>query len=246
MSINDYDFIYSKLPSFTKKIENTKKDILEKLSSHKKIAVSISGGKDSVVMLHILKQYFPGEIIAWFRDLGEWELPETKELIKNYCKSLNIRLCISTPEISLTELFKIHGIFGHYSRITFDDPLNKFYEKEKPEVSCIGLRKQEAKKRLKLLSSKGNYFFCKQYKIIQYYPLADWNVQEIFSYMALFNLPVHPLYLKNQFKDREQIRVNWLISRGFLQEGDFIRLKYYYPEQFNKISSMFPELRAYV
>lgn len=68
-----------------KKIEVTESRILEfvhKMGGSNKVYVAFSGGKDSTVLLHIVRSIFPN-VEAVFSDTG-LEFPEIKEFVKSY------------------------------------------------------------------------------------------------------------------------------------------------------------------
>jgi tRNA(Ile)-lysidine synthetase-like protein len=86
---------------------NIRKTIQENnlISEGDRIAIGVSGGKDSMVLLHAMKKlqsYYPikFEIAAFLVDLGLKDFPV--DVIKDYCKSLDVPF-----HIVKTQIFKV-------------------------------------------------------------------------------------------------------------------------------------------
>jgi len=66
------------------------------------VYVSFSGGKDSTVLLHLVRSMYP-DVKALFVDTG-LEYPEIKEFVKNTKNTITIR-----PDMCFTEVIKKYG-----------------------------------------------------------------------------------------------------------------------------------------
>ena len=97
----------------TKNLEKNVFETIKKfklVSKNDRVAVAVSGGKDSMVLLHILNKHF--NVTPLFVDLGiENFSQESLNIIKNYCKdnSLNLKV-LSFKEgfgFSMQEVYKV-------------------------------------------------------------------------------------------------------------------------------------------
>lgn len=85
------------------KVLRTQTRIIEWYLKHKgKVYVSFSGGKDSTVLLHIVRQIYP-DVPAVYCDTG-LEFPEVKEHVKRFDNVVIVR-----PEMSFREVLKKYG-----------------------------------------------------------------------------------------------------------------------------------------
>ena len=85
------------------KLEITKRRIIEWYYLHDgKVYVSFSGGKDSTVLLHIVRQIYP-DVPAVYCDTG-LEFPEVKEHVKRFENVVVLR-----PKMSFREVLEKYG-----------------------------------------------------------------------------------------------------------------------------------------
>jgi 3'-phosphoadenosine 5'-phosphosulfate sulfotransferase (PAPS reductase)/FAD synthetase len=85
------------------KVLRTQTRIIEWYLKHKgKVYVSFSGGKDSTVLLHIVRQIYP-DVPAVYCDTG-LEFPEVKEHVKRFENVVILR-----PKMSFREVLKKYG-----------------------------------------------------------------------------------------------------------------------------------------
>lgn len=85
------------------KIEKTKQRIKEWYESYDgQVYISLSGGKDSTVLLHIVRQVYP-DVVAVYCDTG-LEYPEIKEFVKTIPNVETIR-----PKLSFKQIIEKYG-----------------------------------------------------------------------------------------------------------------------------------------
>lgn len=125
------------------KVEKTKLRILEWVREFgvDGVYVGFSGGKDSTVLLHIVRQMFP-EIVAVFVDTG-LEYPEIKEFVKTFDNVTVLR-----PDISFKQVIQKYGY-----PIISKDVSNVVYEAK------IGLARNDGsyQSRIDRLTGQGYY-----------------------------------------------------------------------------------------
>lgn len=89
--------------SVEEKVLRTQTRTIEWYLKHKgKVYVSFSGGKDSTVLLHIVRQIYP-DVPAVYCDTG-LEFPEVKEHVKRFDNVVILR-----PKMSFREVLEKYG-----------------------------------------------------------------------------------------------------------------------------------------
>lgn len=228
------------------KLEKILNLIPEVCKDKKKIGLSFSGGKDSLVCFLLLKKCNIDFEVVWFN--SGYEYPETKEFIETLCNKYDVPLRIIEP---LSDPLKAKIEAGFFDL----DKINKANKKillpwhstnKEYDLVVTGIRIQESKVRKMTIRRNGQYFFNKSYKAFVLYPVAYFDTDEIFSLIAFFGEKYHPLYYKAKtIKERAYLRVNWYIF-SIAEGGYYVFLKREYPEQFYNLLQYLPEIRNYV
>ncbi len=160
---------------------------------HGSLAVAFSGGKDSLVALHLALEINP-EIPVVFNSTTV-EFPETIEYVKRLAKEWNFKLYIAKPKTSFFIEVKKRGWATHEHRwccIIFKDrPAFEFLIKQGIKAEITGTTRTESIYRRSLLPFKNPN---KDPPIIRVNPIYDWNQQEVWKYIRENNLPYNPLY----------------------------------------------------
>lgn len=243
---------YAETHTFKNRI-NKSKDLIKKiLAEHNNPYIACSSGKDSLTLLHIILSV--KKIDVMFHDSGV-ELPESYKCIIKLKKDFNLNICTVNSPVDVLKIYKEKDAFitGSSQDIAFTEamskPIKEWILKNNYNLSFIGLRKQESKRRQIMLCKNGYYHYCKSYKIHQCYPLADWKKEDIFAYLFKNNLGdyIHPAYYKDKFVDDPgDIRVSWFCDPAMATQGQFLWLKYYYKNIFDQLKKMFPEILSFV
>jgi 3'-phosphoadenosine 5'-phosphosulfate sulfotransferase (PAPS reductase)/FAD synthetase len=154
-----------------------------------KAYASFSGGKDSVVMVHLLTQKWPNlPIFHW--DYGKELMPRAYE-----SESLKILKRIH-PEgiLTLKERPCQKNSREKPNETFFYLFLKDWTKKEDWKIGCVGLRKEESIRRkvrcqqvLEWSQSQG----CSLY-----YPIRNWKWQDVWTYTITNDLPIHSHYLQ--------------------------------------------------
>lgn len=178
----------------SKKISKSNKIILDAISRFpkEKLVIAWTGGKDSTVVLHLIKTLcndtipfpimfndstmeFP-EIYAFIKKLTrEWHLnliivPHRKNDLKTFHK-----LTDSSRQAEVSRLMKIHA-------------MNAFIEKFKPQGLMSGIRWDEHTSR-----SQESYF-SERKDHVRIHPILHFNEQDIWDYIHTLDIPYVPLY----------------------------------------------------
>lgn len=184
--------------------------ILYALKVNKVPSVSLSWGKDSVVMLHLIRKYCKNTIVI-FANTGV-EYPETYKYRDMMLKGLfsDINYVETKPIKNFWQCVKEYG-YPHY-RMTSEQGTSKrqpkccLFLKERPMdvkqkelgVDCvfIGLMGTESMNRRRLFMRCGPYYFKKSVGRNVCLPLMIWKDEDVNRYVADNNICLNPLYSK--------------------------------------------------
>jgi phosphoadenosine phosphosulfate reductase len=157
-----------------------------------KLAVAFSGGKDSLVVLHLVLQEDPEPLVVFNNTTIEF--PETVAYVKRLEKELDLKFHMVHPDKPFFELVKERGWASHGKRwccrIIKDEPAENFIKDEGINVEVTGVTRYESLYRrcVKPLSIYTNS------TLIRINPVYDWNEREIWDYIRSNELPYNPLY----------------------------------------------------
>ena len=165
------------------KIEHSKNLIKEAIEKYPRIAVAVSWGKDSMVLLHLVRQIKPD--IPVFTVVTPFKPKETLEFKDRIIKewNLNIREYRSREK-------PIPGLWQ-----TDPDECCRIFKVEPTREAVkdldawlTGLRKTEGRTRqdYKEVEVRGN--------LVKINPILEWTELDIWKYSALYNVPQNPLY----------------------------------------------------
>lgn len=162
----------------------------------KEFALSSSFGLQSMVSLHLITSKIPSIPIILI-DTG-YMFPQTYKFIDKIKKKLNLNLKIfrskksaAWQEARYGKLWE-QGLKGieKYNTINKIIPMKHALKKLNIKTWFAGLRKKQSSSREKLnfLSIKENIF-----KLL---PILDWNDKQIYEYLKINKLDLHPLWNK--------------------------------------------------
>jgi 3'-phosphoadenosine 5'-phosphosulfate sulfotransferase (PAPS reductase)/FAD synthetase len=213
------------------------------------VYASVSGGKDSLVMAHLIRQVLPDCPFVWVNQgpLAEW--PDCVELLYSLKdKGWNIvELC---PAQSLWNLYRQYGVPLDGKMTTkidkiinqklMYDPLDQYQDSHHIRGYAWGIRK-ESKGRIKYLISKGE-LYQRIDRIWVCSPVGFWSTQDIWNYIDKESLDYPAFYDEN----RMTVRNGPPIGTTGINYGRLARIRRFYPEVWDIFSKHFPEVVNYV
>jgi phosphoadenylyl-sulfate reductase (thioredoxin) len=157
------------------------------------LAIAMSGGKDSLVALHLALKINP-EIPVVFNNTTV-EFPETIDFVYKLAKEWNFDLYVTKPEINFFKAVKARGWATHDNRWCCapykDEPALKFLSEKGIMAEITGTTRTESIYRRSLtpfrISTKNPGF-------MRVNPIYDWNQWEVWAYIRENELPYNPLY----------------------------------------------------
>lgn len=167
--------------TFKLKIENAKKLIRKQLDKYPNAGIALSWGKDSMVLFHLVFEVEPKAF--FFSIFSDTEFSETASLRSDVIARYDVRHyrefsfkqsgkaddCCRKPKVAL------------FKDIVLDSKLKCWFS---------GLRADEGTTRngFKEVETKN--------KLVKVNPLLHFTEKDIWRYLAIYSLPVNPLYLE--------------------------------------------------
>jgi 3'-phosphoadenosine 5'-phosphosulfate sulfotransferase (PAPS reductase)/FAD synthetase len=240
--------MHARTRQFAHKLNRTRDIIAEALSVMHSPYVAFSAGKDSSVVLHLVRSLASDVPAVWGDD--EWNLPETYELVQAtpHCYRIAARVWHAawftswdTDEPKLPE----GTVWVDAPR---NDGLQTFARQQGYDGVFLGLRADESSMRRKHLRTFGPLFFAKKHNVWQCNPIAWWNLYDVWAYIMTHHVPYNRAYdrLAEIGVPLERQRVGPIAVERVLRLGQLQWLKRGWPELFNQFAMRFPEARTYV
>lgn len=179
--------------------------------------VSCSWGKDSVVMLHLVAMSRRRWPVVWMR-FGDRDNPDCERVRDAFLARYQM---------------DYHERFFDYNKVRAKGLHWKDLAKEFGPRRMLGLRAHESSKRMISVASQGlaTANTCR--------PLAWWSTQEVFTYLATNQLPVHPAYamLGGGRWERHHLRTHSLGGSSGSGMGRSEWEREYYGDVLNKLEA---------
>ena len=241
---------WAKSSKYRDRVERTRERI-EAWRQDYTLGVSLSGGKDSLVMLH-LAQPAP----AYFSDSGA-ELPQTYEVMDRL-RAAGYTIHHLHPEVDLVEIYRRYGALGNMEReadwpdkaITGTqlmrhillDPLRESMHADGITMALVGLRAQESDGRSWVLRH-GIWQRWDDYQRLNVgYPILDWSVMDVWAYIFQYDLPYNDYY-RMCTTPPERSRIGSVIGTTSIRYGRMARLRHDAPAIFQHWAKIFPNMR---
>jgi len=176
---------------------NQAKQIIQKAGKKwrpQQIAIAWTGGKDSTVVLHLVREVFGGKIPfrVMFND-STIEFPEIYEFVKQYQKEWNLDLLWlkHLPE-DLSAYQKSSNVDEQMEimRIAKINALNFALKEYALKAFVVGIRKDEHEAR------SNETFFSQRSSHTRVHPILNFTIDDIWSYIRMHNVPYVNLYDK--------------------------------------------------
>ncbi|MDE0555839.1 MAG: phosphoadenosine phosphosulfate reductase family protein [Candidatus Poribacteria bacterium] len=179
-----------------------------------KVAVAFSGGKDSLVALHLTLQIKP-DIPVLFVNTGI-EFPESLEYTRKLAKDWDLNFHEANAKVNFWRLTEEQGLpVAGRGNTTFmqdlsekadvklsnscchrmkETPARQFYREHEIEGTVTGLRVSESLMRKYNFADYGALRYSSIYNALISWPLYAWLDEDIAKYIKKNNLPRNPIY----------------------------------------------------
>lgn len=216
--------------------------------------VSCSWGKDSSLVMYLVTQVNPDTPVVFMNSgymmsdtykFRDWYLENVG--IKNYyevpCPEdyIKINLQYGLPSIDRTQ-----SDHEKVKKIIKSDVLDEFAKSKGWDCCIWGIRAEETKGRAVLLRNRGLIYDSNG--IGKCSPIGWWKAKEVWEAIDALKIPYNPLYDKVMppFFTRETNKNSGWLTTDKATRGRLVWMKKFYPEEYEKIEKLFPEVRNYV
>lgn len=217
--------------------------------------VSISGGKDSLVALHLACRVNPDVPVAFFN--SGIEFPQTLKYVHGLAKAWKFDLHVYHADPSPLELMEANGSWER-GRVTVEGDLSLHEAAiERPLAqaladlgpACVyGVRADEAENRRMYLSrAKGQVEKKNRSGMVtraNISPAWRWSSEEVFAYISEHDLPLNPLY-RQQIElgiPEHRARVGMIVDGWALEQGRWAVARALAPDESRRIEAALPAL----
>jgi len=179
------------------KIESAISNVKEALAQHTNPVITFSGGKDSLIVLEIVRSIRP-ETTALFANTGN-EYAETVPYVRSFSNVIELH-----PEKTFWQCVKEYGLPENKSKSKRHGNACCFWLKEKPlrawqkennvDLVFTGLTVAESRQRMMTLKRMGHYYFNKLDKAYRCHPIHNWTSQDVWDYIRFKGLRYNPIY----------------------------------------------------
>lgn len=166
------------------------------LRNAKRPVVAFSGGKDSTVVLHLVRSV-DANVPAVFCNTGV-EAPETIAFIKTVPNLVELH-----PERGFWDIVREHGLpkpkskskshGGICCRILKEKPAEDYYTAAGVDLVFTGITSSESHNRKLLSIHRGAYYQMKS-GLYKCHPIIDWSIADVWGYIRDNGLTYNKLY----------------------------------------------------
>ena len=233
--------IYAKLRQRQHKLDFALSGIKEMQKLAPNSYASISFGKQSICLAHMLYQECPGMPMFFLASWESWTIHNYEEVITEFLSRWRLNL-----HIVQTDNVCGNDLSWKETRDLGQSDLQNMCKREDWDGWYWGLVKEESAGRRNTLSkrwkgqphptifkySDGKHRCC---------PLMEWGNLDIAAYVQEHDLPLLDLYVEQGLEQRTTAR----ITRNMAEMGGIAHLRHTSVNHLNRIVKRFPELRTY-
>lgn len=236
--------------------------------------VAFSGGKDSLVVLDLVRQVAPDAPVVFF-DSG-LEFPETYTYLEQLTELWALDLHVIPARMTTLEVLAGNGGWDHRAP---DRPAPNLHQVLIVEPAAAahqahgsgelwGVRAQESRGRAAAYANALRAASCtcavsctwRQRRAahgglirrvdgtVAYGPVWDWHTDEIWGHISRRRLPVNPVYdrLRRLGAPEHFLRVSGMVDGARLEEGRITWLRRGWPDLFEELATVLPRIREFV
>jgi 3'-phosphoadenosine 5'-phosphosulfate sulfotransferase (PAPS reductase)/FAD synthetase len=246
--------VWKNSKAFIKKFETACYYVEKAFKISKNPYLAISGGKDSIAMVGVVEEVAKriGREYTLWGHISDASFPGTIETIEAVKTITDRKLIIDASERSAFEVLrekveintqfdKQFGKKGYFFEAIKNNIINNDFD-----LAFVGVRAYESKRRMKAVKAHGHLFVSNvPIHCNVCYPLAWFKLEDVGAVIEKYNLPIHPIYSKKGVNSVQGIRLGYLTATDLLHKGTATFIKLNYPEMFEKLIDVMPEIKNY-
>ncbi len=196
------------------KIRNSVDLIGTVLEKHQRPVVACSFGKDSMVMLHLVRQLRP-DVDVVYNNTGV-EFPENVTFARRMGEEWSLNMHVTRPETTFWKVVDQYGwpllgkdcygrarqkwaraearISAKCCEVLKEKPSNKLIAGLGADVILLGTLATESRNRRFRWMEHGEYFQNKRENFWKCHPIATWTEADVWAYHELHQIPHCPIY----------------------------------------------------
>jgi 3'-phosphoadenosine 5'-phosphosulfate sulfotransferase (PAPS reductase)/FAD synthetase len=190
---------------FEEKLCESRRLVTKALETHRNPVVACSFGKNSMAVLHLVRQVNPEVPVLFNNTLVEF--PDTYKFKKKMVRDWALRVIETRPTRDFWWVVEQYG-FPLYSRKGHKDasknccrylkeyPIERVLRREKFDLYFTGLTRYESWRREWAARKHGSYFFSKRFSYWRCHPIQNWTDQDVWEYHRIYSLPHNGVYDK--------------------------------------------------
>lgn len=211
------------------------------------VGVSFSGGKDSTVVLDLVRRALPGAAAALFHSGAE--MKDTLVLAEHYGVE------IVHPRMTFADMARYSGWWGYehptdpgcafaVKTVLVEEPSEAFVVKRGLRVIAMGLRGEESHGREMNRILRGELYESRD-RTWHLCPIARWTVDDVWAYIAARALRYHAAYdtMTQLGVPRHEQRIGTLLGDKGEGRGSYALLRKVDRDLWASLASEFPLIR---
>lgn len=216
--------------------------------------LALSGGKDSVAMAFIVDEAARkcGVNFRMWAHISDASFPGTLETCKEVAEKTGRILDVYESEKSAFSYMNNEKKQSFGKSGVFFDSI-RGYAKDK-DFAFVGIRAYESKRRMTAAKIHGQVFYSKSMGDVTIcHPLLWFRLVDVAAALVEYDAPIHPIYKKapvkyymNSFREDSFIRLGYITSKDLLNKGTASFLRVNYPDKFNELATVYPEIRLWI
>lgn len=227
--------VYAKLPVFKRRVERSLQVVKEFLEITENPYIAWSTGKDSTACIGLVREF--RNVVAVNMDNGV-ELPDNAEVLRQIDN-----VYVYHADRLFLDLMDEYGFES--PKLKKGNFVRRFEQEHNFDGVIMGLRRDENAVRKRYLRG---HIYQRKDGMWTCLPILHWSMYDVFAYLLVKELPIHPMYTRDSLQPLEHRRVGGYISgrnRGS-EYGRFVWLREQYPETWQELSARYPEVKQYV
>lgn len=238
---------HARSPRFQRAVDEANRLIEEGLKRMESPAIAFSGGKDSTVVLDLVRRQNPA-VVAHFGH-EQWLLPETEQFVGQVDNLIKSAL----PD-NHAEWFSVWDNPDDVPDDVMYIDKNKYTEFDYGRKMMgwdgvfLGLRAEENAYRKIFLRKLGPMRYCKKHDMWECNPIAWWKVEDVWAYIVSRDIQYNRAYdkLAELGLPIQHRRIGPMAQQRVLEHGQMVILRRGWPEVFERFAAAHPEAWGYV